>query len=253
MATAAVPSSIAKATEPPPLTNGHYPAVNSSDFGSYFVNRLLPHVKSFAYTWFHLQAAKRKHFKNEDKRMRVEDELLLKKKLMSEQPSVKMKWAVRLLVKLRKDIHKNYQKELVDIISQPSSASADSNPGCHCVLSNPDMKGKMRRIDCLRQSDKVWRLDLVMVVLFKGIPLESSDGERLDKIAECMNPQLCINPNHALLNVRDLEVFLANYINTNTNNAAANSIPMNDCKCLHRTGHGMVKTLDHHLLTFSNR
>ena len=241
--TTTVPSSMnaAAATEaPPPLTNGaggsHYTngsvSVNSSDFGTYFVNKLLPHVKSFAYTWFHLQAAKRKHFKNEDKRMKFEDEQLLKEKLMNEQPSVKMKWAVRLLVKIRKDIHKNFQKELVDIISQSSSSAVPSN-GCHCVLSNPDMKGKMRRIDCLRQSDKVWRLDLVMVVLFKGMPLESSDGERLDKMPECINPQLCINPHHALLNVRDLEVFLANYINTSTNimhHGSLSSIPMSDCK-----------------------
>jgi hypothetical protein len=129
-------------------------------------------------------------------------------------------------MKLRKDIQKIYQNDLVDVICSSSSVDA-YNQNAHacsnmsssskCVISNPDMKGKMRRIDCLRQSDKVWRLDLVMVVLFKGIPLESSDGERLDKLPECMQPQLCINPNHALLNVRDLEVYLANFINTSSN------------------------------------
>jgi hypothetical protein len=185
-----------------------------------------------------LQAAKRKHFKQEDKRMNHTDELELKRRLTNESPNVKIKWAVRLLMKLRKDIQKEYQKELVDIIVNSSSASStattmnsisskeesnnlklygSNNKVCSkCIISNPDMKGKMRRIDCLRQSDKVWRLDLVMVVLFKGIPLESSDGERLDKLSECLCPQLCINPDHALLSVRDLEIYLANYINSST-------------------------------------
>lgn len=207
-------------------SNGHNKvssiSLNNNDFGTYFVNQIVPHVKSFAYTWFHLQAAKRKHFKNEDKRMNPVEEEKLKCQLENEKASVKIKWAVRLLMKLRKDIQNAYQKELITVISNTTDSSLRSGNdikknNCECVLSNPDMKGKMRRIDCLRQSDKVWRLDLVMVVLFKGIPLESSDGERLDKLPECSYPQLCINPNHALLNVRDLEVYLANYINHQLN------------------------------------
>ena len=44
-------------------------------------------------------------------------------------------------MKLRKDIQKMYQKELVDIIA--SFEQTENSTNCKCVVSNPDMKGKI--------------------------------------------------------------------------------------------------------------
>ncbi|CAH8575953.1 unnamed protein product [Heterobilharzia americana] len=62
-----------------------------------------------------------------------------------------------------------------------------------CVISRGDAKGRMRRIDGGKGSDKVWRLDTIVGMLYHGLPMSSTDTNIM--VHTC-DHELCVRPQH---------------------------------------------------------
>ena len=72
------------------------PSITTTFYESTFIKALLPHIKSFSYVWFNLQARKRKYLKKHERPMSSEVERTVKEELVHVKPRFKLDWASSL-------------------------------------------------------------------------------------------------------------------------------------------------------------
>lgn len=163
-----------------------------------FVRALIGRCKRIAPLWFRGVSSMRERNREENRRMACNngqsqnDWSLIALKIAEMNPISETDAVSNLLKKLYKELPSD--SVLWFLKCWLGSEDTIRDPDL-CVLSRGDAKGRMRRIDGGKGSDKVWRLDTIVGMLYHGLPMSSTDTNIM--IHTC-DQELCVRPQRLL-------------------------------------------------------
>ncbi|KAG5455061.1 hypothetical protein CSKR_203808 [Clonorchis sinensis] len=176
------------------LKHSELPAVKPSE--ALFVRALIGRCKRIAPLWFRGVSSMRERNREENRRMANNsgqtqgDWSLIGLKIAEMNATSETDAVANLLKKLYKELPADSVFWFLKcwLCSEDSLQDPDS-----CVISRGDAKGRMRRIDGGKGSDKVWRLDTIVGMLYHGLPMSSTDTNIM--VHTC-DQELCVRPQH---------------------------------------------------------
>lgn len=190
--------------------DAHYEAPDSTEMSSIrvpqsslnkpsealFVRALIGRCKRIAPLWFRGVSSMRERNREENRRMAntsgqtQNDWSLIGLKIAEMDTAAETDAVANLLKKLYKELPADSVFWFLKcwLCSEDSVNDPDS-----CVISRGDAKGRMRRIDGGKGSDKVWRLDTIVGMLYHGLPMSSTDTNIM--VHTC-DQELCVRPQH---------------------------------------------------------
>nr|CDS20788.1 nuclear factor 1 A type [Echinococcus granulosus] len=161
-----------------------------------FVQIIVSRCKRIAPLWFRGISSMRERNREENRRTSTNsgqtqnDWSIIGGKIREMNQIMETDTVVNLLKKLHKELPADSVLKFIKCwLGDPEALN---DPDC-CVLSRPDAKGRMRRIDGGKGSDKVWRLDTIVGMLYHGLPMSSTDTNIM--VHTC-SQELCVRPQH---------------------------------------------------------
>ncbi|KAM7533217.1 hypothetical protein Aperf_G00000121282 [Anoplocephala perfoliata] len=172
------------------------PSRTSTVSEALFVQIIVSRCKRIAPLWFRGISSMRERNREENRRTSTNsgqtqnDWSIISGKIREMNQITETDTVVNLLKKLHKELQADSVLKFIKCWLGDPEALNDPDS---CVLSRPDAKGRMRRIDGGKGSDKVWRLDTIVGMLYHGLPMSSTDTNIM--VHTCAQ-ELCVRPQH---------------------------------------------------------